>query len=460
YKEANYDWPNSTPAPYLFVKKDGDITMVLNPDYKGKNVPAVQWYAADRLSEAQGQVSLIDLYAKASEPGMSRILDAIEAGRIEDSVRVEQPQQINLAINKENEYSLESIAMVPAVKEKLPLMPVEQFNFVPAGYDTAVESLNAVQAVQKKFQEITRDVNLSAESSPRQVLEWMTQAINETPEGAGVFISIDMNADKLRSSDGTYYLGDDAKRFGEEQKDGFVRYQMAIEYYQLLATDYSRLIAIERVFGQGHDEAWQGAFANTALEEINLARDNRFASLSMNNMAQWVNQAATEAGPVFQGSEFLHNAKTGSEIRVLRGTLEGAIRRKSLETGGKTKAAQYPESSLRSLLTYEPVHTGMGTSGFRGRVDNMRDIEPYAISTGFVEWLAIRGQPHQKMALAGDLRDSSPDFMAAALKAYKDLGVEVVFLGKMSTPNMAYYCKMYGIAGIMITGSHTEGKYN
>jgi len=489
YKEANYNWPNSTPAPYLFIKKEGKVTVVLNPDYKGKDITPVQWYAADKLPKTQGQVNLIDLYAKANEPGMSEIFDAIEAGRIEPDVQTTQPSQV---VNKTNEYSLEAIAMVPAVKGgingvttidskkrlpdgKLPLMSVEQFNLVPAGYDTVYESLKALQAVSGRFKEITKDMDWKTVDSPVQVLKWMTQAINETPEGAGVFISIDVNADSLRASDGTYYLGSDARQFGTEQKDGFIRYQLLAEYYQLLATDFSRLIGIERAFARDHNEAWEGGRSMASLEEIGLDRDSRFASLSMTDLPGLTDRMVPQTPSHFYGSDFLRNYKTGVETRVARNTITRMIKDKSLATKGKAQAAAYDADSWRASLKYEPKQTGMGTSGFRGRVDDMRDAEPYAISAGFVKWLIKRNQykgivdekgklleimPGQEMALAGDFRDSSPDFMAAALKAYEVLGIKVRFLGNMSTPNFAYYCQTHKIAGIMITGSHTEGLYN
>jgi len=94
YKEAKYDWPNGTPAPYLFVNRDGKITMVLNPDYKGKDVSPIQWYTADKLPEAQGQISLIDLYARANEPGMAKILDAIEKGMLPAGIVAQRPANV------------------------------------------------------------------------------------------------------------------------------------------------------------------------------------------------------------------------------------------------------------------------------------------------------------------------------------------------------------------------------
>ncbi|MFA4992052.1 MAG: hypothetical protein WC569_05695, partial [Candidatus Omnitrophota bacterium] len=357
----------------------------------------------------------------------------------------------------------------------LPVMPIEHFNLIPVGYDTEADSLKAVQAVYERFQQIMSGAPLDTIDSPALVLKRLIQAINETPEGAGVFISIDVNADNLRAADGTYYLGADARQFGTEQKDGFIRHQLLAEYYQLLATDFSRLIGIERAFANGHDEAWDGARSMASLEEINLGRDSRFSSLSAADLPDSIARAASGAPAHFYGADFLGNYKTGVETRVVRNTIARLIKDKSLATKGKAQASSYAADSWRASLKYEPKHTGMGTSGFRGRVDDMRDAEPYAIASGFVKWLIKRGQlkgklsdkdelieiaPGQKMVLTGDFRDSSPDFMAAVLKAYEALGIETVFLGNMATPNMAYYCQIHKIPGIMITGSHTEGLYN
>lgn len=363
----------------------------------------------------------------------------------------------------------------------LPVMPVKEFSFIPVGYETCLDSFRALQAVHDKFQQITSDVDWSEVSSPGQVLEWMTKAINETSEGAGVFISIDMDASNLQAENGTYYLGegkDEAGQFKTEQESGFIRYQLLLEYYGLLANNFSRLIGIDNAFAKNHKEAWESAKSAAVLEEINLERDGRFVGIPVTDIGNWIEQIAGGGAfksKEFNGRQFLHNAKTGSETRVRRVTIAKLIEDKVRITAGKEQAAAYPEGAWRTYLTYKPVHTGMGTSGFRGKVPEMRDAEPYAIARAFISWLIKTGQlkgrlnkkeevvevvPDQEVVLAGDFRDSSPDFMIAVMKAYSELGIKTRFIGNVAVPNMAYYCQVHKLSGIMVTGSHTEGLYN
>ena len=362
----------------------------------------------------------------------------------------------------------------------LPHIPAKQVSFVPVGYDSFEASAKALTQVYTAFNTlIEQRLKERPLTSLKELLELMAKAIEQTPGAEGVFLAIDMGVDELRAADGTYYLGADAGRFGSEAQDGFVRHQLLLEYYQMLATDLSRLIAIEHSFAHDDTEAWAGGRSSASLEEIALDPDPRFVSVPAQALVAggeaWaadlraLSRRLAEQGmpPQFHGTTFLlRQPESGVETRILRVTLEGRIKRASLRT-----AAEYPPGSCGASLAYQPVHTSMGTSGFRGRVENMRDVEPYAIARAFARWLVRTGQyqgdqqtglpePGQAMVLAGDYRDSTPAFAAAVLKAVQELGLEVDYLGNVPTPAMAYYCQRMKRPGIMITGSHTEGKYN
>ncbi len=224
-------------------------------------------------------------------------------------------------------------------------------------------------------------------TSLKALLEVMAETIDDTPGAEGVFISIDMAANELRALDGTYYLGKEADRFGSEAKDGFVPARLLVEYYGLLATDISRFIGIEHPFADGDAEAWESGRNAASLEEVNLEPDARFVSVPVQELGTLasLNRELLQQAPAstFEGKKFLHDAETGVETRVTRVTLEGLIRSASPKKAGEA----YPAGSWGQSLTYQPVHTGMGTSGFRGKVGNMRDAEPFVITLGFQRWL-------------------------------------------------------------------------
>jgi hypothetical protein len=65
-----------------------------------------------------------------------------------------------------------------------------------------------------------------------------------------------------------------------------------------------------------------------------------------------------------------------------------------------------------------------GTSGARGQVVAMTDQVCHAYTTGFLQHLADLGEfaPGTRVAIAGDLRPSTPRIMVACAQAVRDLG--------------------------------------
>ncbi|BDG03450.1 phosphomannomutase [Anaeromyxobacter oryzae] len=101
------------------------------------------------------------------------------------------------------------------------------------------------------------------------------------------------------------------------------------------------------------------------------------------------------------------------------------------------------------------VGVGFGTSGVRGKVDALSDRACFAYTLAFLEHLSRSspGGPHT-VALAHDLRPSSPRITAACAAAAHSLGWRVVFLGAIPTPALAHYAIQSGVPAIVITGSH------
>ena len=126
--------------------------------------------------------------------------------------------------------------------------------------------------------------------------------------------------------------------------------------------------------------------------------------------------------------------------------------------------------SLRSSLKYEPQILKFGTSGRRGKVVDLAQLEVYVNALAELEYLQslapseggiIRGD---KFFLAYDLRPSSSSFVAelngrgeiaqAIVTAIGNAGMQAVNLGPIPTPALANYALSLGKGSIMVTGSH------
>ena len=103
-----------------------------------------------------------------------------------------------------------------------------------------------------------------------------------------------------------------------------------------------------------------------------------------------------------------------------------------------------------------------GTSGARGLVSAMTDYVCYAYTVGFLQAMAAVGEfgPGGQVALAGDLRPSSPRIMAACAAAISDMGGEPVNCAFVPTPALAHYAFDARIPSLMVTGSHIPDDRN
>ena len=103
-----------------------------------------------------------------------------------------------------------------------------------------------------------------------------------------------------------------------------------------------------------------------------------------------------------------------------------------------------------------------GTSGARGLVSAMTDRVCHGYVTGFLQFLIEdrAWAPGQRVALAGDLRPSTPRILSACVQAVRDLGGEPVFCGYVPTPALAYWAFGQGVPSIMVTGSHIPDDRN
>jgi phosphomannomutase len=126
--------------------------------------------------------------------------------------------------------------------------------------------------------------------------------------------------------------------------------------------------------------------------------------------------------------------------------------------------------SLRSRLNYEPQVLGFGTSGRRGKVVDLTQLEIYLNALAELEYLQSlplteggirRGE---SLYFAYDLRPSSSEFVAqeegrgeiaqAIVQTIGDAGMQAVNLGRIPTPALASFALSHNKGSIMVTGSH------
>ncbi|MET0250427.1 MAG: phosphomannomutase [Sphingobium sp.] len=116
--------------------------------------------------------------------------------------------------------------------------------------------------------------------------------------------------------------------------------------------------------------------------------------------------------------------------------------------------------SIADLMAQSGV--AFGTSGARGLVTAMSDRICFAYTCGFLQHLTDIGQfaPGRHVAIAGDLRPSSPRIMAACAAAIRHMGGEVDNCGFVPSPAVAAYGFGRGIPSLMVTGSHIPDDRN
>ena len=100
-----------------------------------------------------------------------------------------------------------------------------------------------------------------------------------------------------------------------------------------------------------------------------------------------------------------------------------------------------------------------GTSGVRGLVTEMTDRECFLYARAFLEYLKSKTQA-QRVAMAGDLRSSTPGIMKAVALAVAGEGLALDYCGLISSSAVALHGISNNMASIMITGSHIPDDRN
>jgi len=111
-----------------------------------------------------------------------------------------------------------------------------------------------------------------------------------------------------------------------------------------------------------------------------------------------------------------------------------------------------PESNVSIHELMDSSGVRFGTSGMRGLFAQMSDQVCFAYTQAFLQ--TVPDAPNRRVALAMDLRPSSPAIAAACAAAIRHAGKQVAFCGAIPTPALAYFAQQKKMPGIMVTGSH------
>jgi phosphomannomutase len=113
-------------------------------------------------------------------------------------------------------------------------------------------------------------------------------------------------------------------------------------------------------------------------------------------------------------------------------------------------------SPTAPFLHYTPVPLAFGTSGLRGLVKDITDLEAYINVKAALRYLLNIGDigAHSVVLIAGDLRPSTDRIMRACAQAIVDSGCRAENAGKIPTPALVSHAISTGRAGVMVTGSH------
>jgi phosphomannomutase len=114
------------------------------------------------------------------------------------------------------------------------------------------------------------------------------------------------------------------------------------------------------------------------------------------------------------------------------------------------------EGAPPSFLAYTPVALAFGTSGLRGLVKDITDLEAYINVKAALRYMVASGdvETGSVVVVAGDLRPSTDRILVATVQAVEDVGCVVEYAGKIPTP--ALLCRAIATrrAGVMVSGSH------
>src|SRR5690554_5689575 len=96
-----------------------------------------------------------------------------------------------------------------------------------------------------------------------------------------------------------------------------------------------------------------------------------------------------------------------------------------------------------------------GTDGIRGRVGNPPITPEFVLKLGWAVGRVLASSDHSKVLIGKDTRISGYMFESALQAGLSTAGVDILLLGPMPTPAIAYLTRtLRAQAGIVISASH------
>ncbi|MBV5301255.1 MAG: phosphomannomutase [Methylococcales bacterium] len=102
-------------------------------------------------------------------------------------------------------------------------------------------------------------------------------------------------------------------------------------------------------------------------------------------------------------------------------------------------------------MTIKESSVRFGTSGVRGIVSDLSNDVCQLYVDAFLQKIVPMSK---RIVLGCDLRDSSPRIVKACAGAIHARGMDVLFVGALPTPALAYFALTEKIPAVMVTGSH------
>ena len=102
-------------------------------------------------------------------------------------------------------------------------------------------------------------------------------------------------------------------------------------------------------------------------------------------------------------------------------------------------------------MTIKESSVRFGTSGVRGLVSDLSNDVCQLYVDAFLQKIVPMSK---RIVLGCDLRDSSPRIVKACAGAIHARGMDVLFVGALPTPALAYFALTEKIPAVMVTGSH------
>ncbi|MDD4899724.1 MAG: hypothetical protein PHG68_03925, partial [Candidatus Omnitrophica bacterium] len=217
------------------------------------------------------------------------------------------------------------------------------------------------------------------------------------------------------------------------------------------------------------------------LQDTGPARDIYFheaglplGHIDANKVISWrdkdgvhINLSDEQIRQILRGTDYEHD----TELLIVHRELHERQLNEKLAIAAQAKLFREGTFFSRPVfLDYNPVELKFGTDNMRGKAEDITDLEVYINVQGFLLYLERSGElvEGDTVALAGDLRDSTPRILEAVAFAVhnysfqdgKSADLQVDFQGRLASPALTFYAFSRKFPSIMVTGAQSPPQFN